>query len=161
MSSGHLNLSALSPRVRGNFRGLLSLGVVLGSIPTCAGKPVFSAITPARQSVYPHVRGETRALGLNEQLDLGLSPRARGNHHRRCGGQFLKGSIPTCAGKPEEAKDIRERLKVYPHVRGETMQRAYEELMPEGLSPRARGNQKPVFQGMQLIGSIPTCAGKP
>ncbi len=52
----------LSPRVRGNHRGLASNVFWERSIPACTGKPVSSGSRKAVDKVYPRVYGETIAV---------------------------------------------------------------------------------------------------
>ena len=151
----------LSPRARGNLGDACVPCRVFGSIPTCAGKPAAGRANSRGRRVYPHVRGETDIPGLQAATDQGLSPRARGNLIRPLAQRSVRGSIPTCAGKPAPTAATPSPIGVYPHVRGETGADHVEFRAVQGLSPRARGNRsgRPVRRFRS--GSIPTCAGKP
>ena len=96
-----IDLTGLSPRVRGN----LVLGhvhhVVPGSIPARAGEPGDLGVQHGPRRVYPRACGGTRRSGCTTRPSPGLSPRVRGNrtpaHH--CGERNR--SIPARAGEPK------------------------------------------------------------
>ena len=73
-------------------------------------------------------------------LQVGLSPRVRGNPHCPTPCSRAAGSIPACAGEPR-----RRRLT----------------MASIGLSPRVRGNRRPGQAQFGRQGSIPACAGEP
>ena len=50
--------------------------------------------------VYPRVCGGTLSLSSGELLNLGLSPRVRGNQAAPAQATVSAGSIPACAGEP-------------------------------------------------------------
>ena len=52
-------------------------------------------------------------------------------------------------------------VQVYPRVRGGTGGAEDRRRQQEGLSPRARGNQRELLLLGLLAGSIPACAGEP
>ena len=92
---------------------------------------------------------------------LGLSPRVRGNPGG--GGELPRPgrSIPACAGEPRPAAPAEARPGVYPRVCGGTGGLHAGGGLPEGLSPRVRGNRDGPFPGRRGRGSIPACAGEP
>ena len=151
----------LSPRARGNRLHEVESLFLVGSIPTCAGKPIARCPLRRRDWVYPHVRGETRTRPVPRTARMGLSPRARGNHEQVGHVPETAGSIPTCAGKPLRRHHHQCQPAVYPHVRGETVFASLSHSYEQGLSPRARGNRRPPCASPCDRGSIPTCAGKP
>ena len=51
-----------------------------GSIPACAGEPIFRAAGISSVKVYPRLRGGTACGGADFGWREGLSPLARGNH---------------------------------------------------------------------------------
>ena len=55
-----------------------------GSIPACAGEPRPVRVTVSFPRVYPRVCGGTSAEFASETVDVGLSPRVRGNHPTVC-----------------------------------------------------------------------------
>ena len=70
--------------------------------------------------VYPRVCGGT-IKGL-ESVDIawGLSPRVRGNQHKKANQGMNWRSIPACAGEPLVGRVIRRARAVYPRVCGGT-----------------------------------------
>ena len=71
-----------------------------GSIPACTGEPREWLAVFKDTGVYPRVYGGTQGGGL-ELIDTpGLSPRVRGNPHRRPAGGTDARSIPACTGEP-------------------------------------------------------------
>ena len=154
-------IRGLSPRVRGNHARNVDVPVPCGSIPACAGEPGGQLVASRASTVYPRVCGGTRWPAGGQQGVNGLSPRVRGNpkmlrQHGRDGG-----SIPACAGEPENAASARQGRWVYPRVCGGTWTAMSRLLRPEGLSPRVRGNRKLRRPAGMRSGSIPACAGEP
>ena len=90
----------LSPRVRGNPELQAALLAAGRSIPACAGEPEFDWAAPRVAEVYPRVCGGTAEYTRRTGILAGLSPRVRGNHHRRGDSGGQRGSIPACAGEP-------------------------------------------------------------
>ena len=72
-------LPGLSPRVRGNLRVAVCVRVGAGSIPACAGEPVYFPETGVMVGVYPRVCGGTTWRAFSLSSSRGLSPRVRGN----------------------------------------------------------------------------------
>ena len=72
-----------------------------GPIPAGAGEPTRRGLSRRWPGAYPRGRGGTEELRITEPETVGLSPRARGNHHpppaRPPGG----GPIPAGAGEPK------------------------------------------------------------
>ena len=95
------------------------------------------------------------------RLSQGPSPRVRGSPCV-CPRRLLPaGSIPACAGKPDQHAPIRPQTAVHPRVCGEAAAVEREDDHGKGPSPRVRGSQG-VSQGAdERPGSIPACAGKP
>ena len=181
--------SGLSPRVRGNRHRGPEVTIRLGSIPACAGEPLRGFVkTPPATGSIPACAGEPRGnrnqhrylgsipacageparpfyprvTGNRGDPRAGLSPRVRGNRHPTSR-PILPNvrSIPACAGEPPTSR------KVYPRVCGGTWS-AYRGNSPVGgLSPRVRGNPFEILPSgglsprVELIGSIPACAGEP
>ena len=171
----------LSPRVRGNPRGLRHcarrrrsipacagephsippLRWPTGSIPACAGEPSSTRIRAPARAVYPRVCGGTLPIDLRYRYPQGLSPRVRGNHWQEIdSGQRIR-SIPACAGEPRCGKCPASRGRVYPRVCGGTRQVSVQRRMRPGLSPRVRGNHLKAIILPVTGGSIPACAGEP
>ncbi len=151
----------LSPRVRGNLRGLLDYLGHSGSIPACAGEPVRAGAVRRHPTVYPRVCGGTCRDGRDNRCELGLSPRVRGNPNQSVTDLVAVRSIPACAGEPALPRYRPRCHRVYPRVCGGTFHECTDVRQSNGLSPRVRGNpQKPRSQPI-LFGSIPACAGEP
>ena len=151
----------LSPRVRGNLQLIALDQTYWGSIPACAGEPRVPVAGRNRARVYPRVCGGTgRALPM-PRLQVGLSPRVRGNPSGHPFHRFHDGSIPACAGEPPPPARSCSRERVYPRVCGGTERGAQEIGHVEGLSPRVRGNRRDEHSSASRRGSIPACAGEP
>ena len=151
----------LSPRMRGNHRYATRGKQSGGSIPAYAGEPSGVRQMRVRLRVYPRVCGGTpdyRALVIRKS---GLSPRMRGNHPARCLFINPARSIPAYAGEPLPSGIRTYAVRVYPRVCGGTSPRAPLPPVPEGLSPRMRGNPSGYTRGNRIIGSIPAYAGEP
>ncbi len=151
----------LSPRVRGNPKGLDADGVGVGSIPACAGEPVVASLTRVPVRVYPRVCGGTSDAERIRAAAAGLSPRVRGNRTDGTRLTISERSIPACAGEPAGALRKNRNRKVYPRVCGGTGLMGRASRLAKGLSPRVRGN--PFFASRNEIirRSIPACAGEP
>ena len=104
-----LMIRGLSPRVRGNPCNWVSVVHVDGSIPACAGEPRLAGGTKHVGGVYPRVCGGTLAPNAQSTINLGLSPRVRGNLGTSGRGLRRIGSIPACAGEPTYLDIITDR----------------------------------------------------
>ena len=91
----------------------------------------------------------------------GLSPRVRGNRGAHRGAPLVRGSIPACAGEPQECQSQAYIPPVYPRVCGGTPRRQPLRQAESGLSPRVRGNPTTGAVSSAEAGSIPACAGEP
>ena len=151
----------LSPRVRGN-RLLEDVALhPIGSIPACAGEPLGSDGRTPKARVYPRVCGGTCVAPDEDQHELGLSPRVRGNPQQAAFQLRRKGSIPACAGEPRIPRSPSAHGGVYPRVCGGTLPCTVGRRMVPGLSPRVRGNPLRTPPCFTPKGSIPACAGEP
>ena len=151
----------LSPRVRGNHRGVVILGNDKGSIPACAGEPAPQSWWAWGWRVYPRVCGGTPPRQLRQPAAEGLSPRVRGNLDGPGARTASRGSIPACAGEPRSGAGWRPARRVYPRVCGGTDAGRGIVLDEVGLSPRVRGNPRNHVGVPPRRGSIPACAGEP
>ncbi len=70
-------------------------------------------------------------------------------------------SIPACAGEPVPVQHWLGPQGVYPRVCGGTSSPQFIGAISHGLSPRVRGNHSVAASIVQLLGSIPACAGEP
>ena len=151
----------LSPRVRGNRQSSPPLLLENRSIPACAGEPRNSPSATSMGQVYPRVCGGTRRRQVCAASSRGLSPRVRGNRAFVLIAATAVRSIPACAGEPTMRRSGRRACGVYPRVCGGTQVDVGTGRHDEGLSPRVRGNLRPVVQHHRPVGSIPACAGEP
>ena len=150
-----------SPRVRGSPVVAVAFSGSAGSIPACAGKPRRWGAAVARQGVHPRVCGE--ALG-NPSVRLnvaGPSPRVRGSLLTVCAKPRCPGSIPACAGKPDDGAPRCRDSRVHPRVCGEAPASRSAWMPGPGPSPRVRGSLSLPELHRRILGSIPACAGKP
>ena len=85
----------------------------------------------------------------------------RGNRRAGCAHSAIDGSIPACAGEPSGKCAFTRMLRVYPRVCGGTARSITRQLLPDGLSPRVRGNLPVIAFYASQGGSIPACAGEP
>ena len=97
---GRAGLIGLSPRVRGNPGEGGGFVRLPRSIPACAGEPMTGWSWFWQSGVYPRVCGGTPLVRITATPPAGLSPRVRGNRHRRSSSRRGPGSIPACAGEP-------------------------------------------------------------
>ena len=149
------------PRGRGNPPRRSPLRARRRSIPAWAGKPVIPSSGARHSAVYPRVGGETLSRSAMPAIFSGLSPRGRGNLHRRQPAAPRLGSIPAWAGKPGTSRPPPAPAWVYPRVGGETAGARGGRAAEEGLSPRGRGNRAAAHRGAMAQWSIPAWAGKP
>ncbi len=77
------------------------------------------------------------------------------------GVQDVEIQIPAHAGEPRGSDSPVTGLRVNPRARGGTDAADVAPRMPEGLSPRTRGNQEPTPVIHWIDGSIPAHAGEP
>ena len=91
----------------------------------------------------------------------GPSPRVRGSRELVHRPVESPGSIPACAGKPDQKGVWRLVARVHPRVCGEAEVSVVDEPGQEGPSPRVRGSRTPTAPATHPPGSIPACAGKP
>ena len=151
----------LSPRVRGNPCGYGVGCPGPRSIPACTGEPSAVGRCPVSKTVYPRVYGGTGTIGQENDGQLGLSPRVRGNPERRHRPFAIRGSIPACTGEPGSIWSADTLRRVYPRVYGGTVAGVAVLPLLVGLSPRVRGNPFSHFVLVISGGSIPACTGEP
>ena len=141
---------------------MFQIGVIRGSIPTCAGQPATKAwasrqrgLSPRvrgsltlgidcyAKQVYPHVCGAAYKV-LNRSTAVRVYPHVCGAAQVSPGCDLLRRSIPTCAGQPgNDAVDIG-KLGSIPTCAGQPML-AVTLALRIGLSPRVRGSQHNVL----------------
>ena len=167
--------------MRGNLFRQAQRGGGGGSIPALAGEPFRAAPRLRQKKVYPRACGGTTPGGNNPEMEVGLSPRLRGNQllwePRVC----IPRSIPALAGEPRARRLHCGRIEVYPRACGGTRgQWRFVQAFPvypracggtvkslsaasrsAGLSPRLRGNRRTSAPSHFIYGSIPALAGEP
>ncbi len=151
----------LSPRVRGNHIQREGLSLADGPIPARAGEPAIARRAGPLGRAYPRACGGTMNALQSEISVLGLSPRVRGNQHRRERFGNRQGPIPARAGEPSARTGRRERQRAYPRACGGTKKRNGPPVTVMGLSPRVRGNRATGAVGAGAGGPIPARAGEP
>ena len=151
----------LSPRGRGNLRGVGGTDRRHRSIPTWAGEPPDPGYPHRDAEVYPRVGGGTDFLRSDAQDRKGLSPRGRGNLSGGGCEKSARRSIPAWAGEPPSHSSRRIGKRVYPRVGGGTSWRRRLTKDGVGLSPRGRGNRPPLTTRRGPDRSIPAWAGEP
>ena len=138
--TSHPLISGLSPRGRGNRRGVAVAPGDEWSIPARAGKPTGGCWQANAWWVYPRAGGETVIDSAFQQPMMGLSPRGRGNRAVADAPGGVRRSIPARAGKPRPVTTIFCCHPVYPRAGGETPDGVFAPVLSVGLSPRGRGN---------------------
>ena len=151
----------LSPRMRGNPAICAHCWRRGGSIPAYAGEPDRAVARIPDLEVYPRVCGGTPSPPAEAHPVQGLSPRMRGNRDHHNGQPANDGSIPAYAGEPYLHYKIPYKGCVYPRVCGGTAQYRTASAAWSGLSPRMRGNRRPLCWQSGRWRSIPAYAGEP
>ena len=105
--------------------------------------------------------GGTAVLRVATLCQSGLSPRVRGNRPAHLCRYGRAGSIPACAGEPQNLMATISEVTVYPRVCGGTETVSKEMQRVWGLSPRVRGNLVESLGDSDGARSIPACAGEP
>ncbi len=150
-----------SPRVRGSrINRRLRIGV-RGSIPACAGEPCSIGLNSNAFRVDPRVCGGACSSACKILILLGRSPRVRGSLIVSKNAQTADGSIPACAGEPQNHKSLVPTQKVDPRVCGGAAMGIDWMVRDEGRSPRVRGSPHIHGGGNDRARSIPACAGEP
>ena len=147
--------------MRGNHEVGNPARAAIRSIPAYAGEPHCSPLSPRQRRVYPRVCGGTVGRLAAADAQRRLSPRMRGNQHRRLRRQRAKPSIPAYAGEPYSVQNIQRTACVYPRVCGGTSPSSHALNSALGLSPRMRGNPIRRRGNDQIHRSIPAYAGEP
>ena len=125
------------------------------------GEPPASAPARSDRRVYPRACGGTPGRRCSDDTRGGLSPRVRGNHHRRSLPGLDGGSIPVRAGEPPPRRAGRRGARVYPRACGGTSTAKGRAKRCTGLSPRVRGNPSIDTSCHAISRSIPARAGEP
>ena len=151
----------LSPRVRGNRWYGAHRQPAYRSIPARAGEPWPVVGSCCALRVYPRACGGTIPATDFDRRGRGLSPRVRGNHCRPIVLLVSTRSIPARAGEPATRVTDPPNVKVYPRACGGTITSPLAVRFSRGLSPRVRGNRRPLRPCVTHRRSIPARAGEP
>ena len=150
-----------SPLTRGKQCVITLPSLIVGLIPTHAGKTPRSGSRACGSGAHPHSRGENegafRDLGGHE----GSSPLTRGKHVECEQIPRLQGLIPTHAGKTNPSPGAVSRRTAHPRSCGETIFQA-SCLVALGVPPRSHGeNSRSHLRVCAQAGSSPLTQGKP
>ena len=132
-----------------------------GSIPAYAGDPIAPLALPRPMRVYPRLRGGSSIRPSVPSPPCGLSPPTRGIIQIHSAGVGLLRSIPAYAGDPVVAVAKIRAGRVYPRLRGGSLNHARGLLNVTGLSPPTRGILGVKPEMLLRQGSIPAYAGDP
>ena len=114
-----------SPRVRGSPGQLVERADGAGSIPACAGEPLFGGDQQHADKVHPRVCGGAAGSGVTTIAPSGPSPRVRGSRDVTTPNAGSGGSIPACAGEPQCGAGAAGHAGVHPRVCGGAVLAAY------------------------------------
>ena len=131
------------------------------SIPASAGEPPAPGTAPPASRVYPRECGGTDPNAFEEEEEIGLSPRVRGNPGTLRLAVGCWRSIPASAGEPKTSRTWPDNTTVYPRECGGTGCAAVVASARVGLSPRVRGNHLINTSTFSRQRSIPASAGEP
>ncbi len=148
-----------SPHARGTLRRHARENQRIRIIPACAGN---TAVTPREERAredHPRMRGEHRIKQMQNNVDDGSSPHARGTLQGYRVQRDRSGIIPACAGNTRIGVWLSMRKGDHPRMRGE-----HPDWIPgiggrSGSSPHARGTRSADGGQWHLEGIIPACAG--
>ena len=157
----HRRRPGLSPRRRGNLPPRSVLDVSLGPIPAQAGEPRSPTRTGTAPRAYPRAGGGTPSIARTAAIELGLSPRRRGNHVAGRVRELRPGPIPAQAGEPRPPHQTSPPLRAYPRAGGGTRAGDGGDACRRGLSPRRRGNRRRAGSADTWRRPIPAQAGEP
>ncbi len=120
---------------------------------------MLSTSTLNVSTVYPRWRGEHNANARKLDVEIGLSPLARGTLEVRRKFLILSRFIPAGAGNTEDAPQSKHAITVYPRWRGEHLACNLMDNHNVGLSPLARGTLLIRRDGSRFFRFIPAGAG--
>ena len=143
LKAGSIIRVGLSPRLRGTVSLTGEWADDFGSIPAPAGEPYSPGKLEPSEAVYPRACGGTLGLTLSMNVEIGLSPRLRGNPRRAASavstGAVLDGLSPRLGGT-RFFFFLPSSPRVYPRACGGTPAPWRAVSAGYGLSPRLRGN---------------------
>ena len=131
-----------------------------GLIPAHTGKTSLECVATRRRRAHPHSRGENRRTSGSSACRSGSSPLMRGKRSAELFEVAVQGLIPTHAGKTWSATERSPSRTAHPRSRGENLVLRLHENHGRGSSPLTRGELACDTQGVDVVGLIPTHAGK-
>ena len=153
--------SGPSPRGRGNRLAKKASRLSNRTIPAWAGQPGGFRGSTAPPRDHPRVGGATSGGSPGGGPSVGPSPRGRGNRRSMDNRGGLGGTIPAWAGQPSSARWSPCRRRDHPRVGGATGCEHVAAAVPDGPSPRGRGNLAEKLELADVKGTIPAWAGQP
>ena len=149
-----------SPRVRGEEDLIAIRGKATWIIPAGAGRSDGEGSVGADVGDHPRGCGEKLLLGFLRRLDLGSSPRVRGEAFCHAPLRVKKGIIPAGAGRRMPCPRKAGRGQDHPRGCGEKRMAARRRRAAAGSSPRVRGEGKAFLASQFNGGIIPAGAGR-
>ena len=131
-----------------------------GLIPAHTGKTSLECVATRRRRAHPRSRGENRRTSGSSACRSGSSPLMRGKRSAELFEVAVQGLIPTHAGKTWSATERSPSRTAHPRSRGENLVLRLHENHGRGSSPLTRGELACDTQGVDVVGLIPTHAGK-
>ena len=128
-------------------------------IPACAGNAPESGLESPLTTVHPRMRGERISGYLQQIINGGSSPHARGTPLNLTQNIANVRFIPACAGNAYDASVVASTAPVHPRMRGERQYVHQDVDVTVGSSPHARGTRGHAGQAPQDHRFIPACAG--
>ena len=147
------------PRARGRRLSPLSLCLLAGLTPACAGTTDGGGVLAPAVWAHPRVRGDDCRGRLRVPSVRGSPPRARGRRHLL--GRY-RGEVrltPACAGTTGTPSRGCRPAAAHPRVRGDDPLGDVFGHLEQGSPPRARGRLEVDESGGLAFGLTPACAG--
>ena len=128
--------------------------------PACAGKTNMSGVPIGVGWDHPRMRGEDATVQVQQALDDGSPPHARGRRPIAYGQKGRCGITPACAGKTWTLPRMTVALGDHPRMRGEDLAQRVTAMITTGSPPHARGRLQDDDRRLPGGGITPACAGK-
>ena len=149
-----------SPLMRGKHGHVSNWQNPHGLIPTHAGKTLARAARSRQRGAHPRSHGENQPRVRRHTPPPGSSPLTRGKPQDVWIERLQERLIPTHAGKTWSATERSPSRTAHPRSRGENLVLRLHENHGRGSSPLTRGELACDTQGVDVVGLIPTHAGK-
>ena len=155
-----LEAQGSSPLTRGKQLPRTNVAIARRLIPAHAGKTGGAPSVDGRTPAHPRSRGENEWFAESFSSGMGSSPLTRGKHKLGSRKYPLKRLIPTHAGKTKLTACELRHIGAHPHSRGENSPMALPKTLSAGSSPLTRGKLVFALLYGNMVGLIPTHAGK-